>query len=54
MFRDGRPGNGKLIGNMSGGEAASQQVEHGSARWIRQGPKGRLGQICNRTVPHNA
>jgi len=55
MFGDGRAGDGKSAGDLSGGlAAAAQQIEHRAASGIGESLEGGLGRICNRTVTHNA
>lgn len=55
VFRDGRTGDGKGLGDPSGRQASlPQQVEHCATGGIGEGVKGSLRGICNQPVTHNA
>jgi hypothetical protein len=55
VLGDGWAGDGKGLGNVSGGLASpAQKVEDGAAGGIGERLERGLGRICNRTVPHNA
>jgi len=54
MLGDGWTGNGKGLGDATGGLASlAQQVEHGTAGGVGQRAESSLDGICNRTVTHN-
>jgi hypothetical protein len=55
VLGNGGAGDGKGLGNVSGGLAsAAQEVEDGAAGGIGESLEGCFGGICNRTVTHDA
>lgn len=55
VFGDGRPGNGKRLGDAAGGPASvAEEIEDGAARGIGQSAERAFVGVGNRTVTHNA